>query len=250
MTPPRRPAASNTVDLIGPSVQVLFNAVLVASVYLLFAGHNHPGGGFVGGLVAGAAIAMRYITGGIDPRWIDLVRSAHVEAARHLLLVAQGAEVGDAALDLLQGGRARLRAQAVGEGALVERGDDAVVFALERPLEGCRRRSRTDVRLDIAGQPGVGPARPGDKGVGDGLTGLGQHRKSLRPALEGGRSVDAIVLQSRFRQRSHVVDRNAKGERRVFLRYHCETRDGVSSGGNEQTKAERSHSHVSDGPCA
>lgn len=66
MTPPRRPDASNTVDLIGPSVQVLFHAVLVASVYLLFAGHNHPGGGFVGGLVAGAAIAMRYITGGID----------------------------------------------------------------------------------------------------------------------------------------------------------------------------------------
>lgn len=66
MTPPRRPRASNTVDLIGPSVQVLFHAVLVASVYLLFAGHNQPGGGFVGGLVAGAAIAMRYITGGID----------------------------------------------------------------------------------------------------------------------------------------------------------------------------------------
>lgn len=66
MTPPRRPPEENTVDLIGPSIQVLFLAVLVASVYLLFAGHNGPGGGFVGGLVAGAVITMRYITGGVD----------------------------------------------------------------------------------------------------------------------------------------------------------------------------------------
>lgn len=48
------------------SVRAVFHAVLVASLYLLFAGHNWPGGGFVGGLVAGAAIAMRYVAGGID----------------------------------------------------------------------------------------------------------------------------------------------------------------------------------------
>ena len=45
---------------------VIYLAVLLASVYLLVAGHNHPGGGFVGGLVAGAGVAVRYITGGID----------------------------------------------------------------------------------------------------------------------------------------------------------------------------------------
>jgi len=48
------------------SVGVIFHTVLVGSIYLLFAGHNQPGGGFVGGLVAGAAIALRAITGGID----------------------------------------------------------------------------------------------------------------------------------------------------------------------------------------
>ena len=38
---------------------------MVGSLYLLFAGHNQPGGGFAGGIVAGAAVALRYISGGI-----------------------------------------------------------------------------------------------------------------------------------------------------------------------------------------
>jgi multicomponent Na+:H+ antiporter subunit A len=37
-----------------------FPIALVFSLYLLFAGHNAPGGGFVGGLVAGAALVLRY----------------------------------------------------------------------------------------------------------------------------------------------------------------------------------------------
>jgi multicomponent Na+:H+ antiporter subunit A len=47
------------------SMRVVFVVVMVGSLYLLFAGHNQPGGGFVGGIVAGAAIALRYISGGI-----------------------------------------------------------------------------------------------------------------------------------------------------------------------------------------
>ena len=66
MTRVRRPPASMRIDVISPSIQVIFLAVLLASVYLLFAGHNRPGGGFVGGLVAGAAIALRFIAGGLD----------------------------------------------------------------------------------------------------------------------------------------------------------------------------------------
>lgn len=45
-------------------VRAEFHVLLVVSVYLLFAGHNAPGGGFVGGLVAGAACATRYVAGG------------------------------------------------------------------------------------------------------------------------------------------------------------------------------------------
>ena len=50
------------------TTRLLFDATLVLSAYLLFAGHNQPGGGFVGGLVASAAVALRYIAGGIDVR--------------------------------------------------------------------------------------------------------------------------------------------------------------------------------------
>jgi len=52
--------------ILDRSVRVLFHPVMIASLYLLFAGHNQPGGGFVGGLVAGAAVAMQYVAGGID----------------------------------------------------------------------------------------------------------------------------------------------------------------------------------------
>jgi multicomponent Na+:H+ antiporter subunit A len=47
------------------SMRLLFTIVMVGSLYLLFVGHNHPGGGFAGGIVAGAAVALRYISGGI-----------------------------------------------------------------------------------------------------------------------------------------------------------------------------------------
>jgi multicomponent Na+:H+ antiporter subunit A len=44
--------------------RLLFHAVLVFSLFLLFAGHNAPGGGFAGGLVAGLALVLRYLAGG------------------------------------------------------------------------------------------------------------------------------------------------------------------------------------------
>jgi multisubunit Na+/H+ antiporter MnhB subunit len=52
--------------VVDVAVRVVFAAVVVGSIYLLFAGHNQPGGGFAGGIVAGAAVALRYVAGGID----------------------------------------------------------------------------------------------------------------------------------------------------------------------------------------
>jgi multicomponent Na+:H+ antiporter subunit A len=58
--PPRR------LPFVDVSVRVVFPVVLLMSLWLLFAGHNQPGGGFVGGLLAGSAVTLRYIAGGID----------------------------------------------------------------------------------------------------------------------------------------------------------------------------------------
>ncbi len=44
--------------------RLVFHIMLAASLYLLFAGHNQPGGGFAGGLVAGLALVVRYLAGG------------------------------------------------------------------------------------------------------------------------------------------------------------------------------------------
>lgn len=56
-----RPAESVVLET---AVRLVFHTVLVFGVYLLFAGHNQPGGGFVGGLVAGCAFVLRYATTG------------------------------------------------------------------------------------------------------------------------------------------------------------------------------------------
>ncbi len=61
-------------------VRILFHTIIVVSLYLLFAGHNLPGGGFAGGLVAGMALVMRYIAGG---RY-ELGAAAPTDAGRFL----------------------------------------------------------------------------------------------------------------------------------------------------------------------
>lgn len=46
--------------------RTLFHTLIVFSLFLLFTGHNAPGGGFVGGLVAGGALILRYVAEGSD----------------------------------------------------------------------------------------------------------------------------------------------------------------------------------------
>ena len=52
--------------IVDTTARLVFHSALVLSIYLLLAGHNQPGGGFTGGLVAGAALAVHYVAGGID----------------------------------------------------------------------------------------------------------------------------------------------------------------------------------------
>jgi multicomponent Na+:H+ antiporter subunit A len=72
-TPPRGQVwlmAGHTLDagLRSPILEVitrlLFHIVVLFSIYLLFAGHNAPGGGFAAGLVVGLALVLRYLAGG------------------------------------------------------------------------------------------------------------------------------------------------------------------------------------------
>ncbi|MET0303966.1 MAG: Na+/H+ antiporter subunit A [Microbacteriaceae bacterium] len=54
----------NRSILLEVVVRLIFHAVIIVSIYLLLVGHNAPGGGFAGGLVAGLALVGRYLAGG------------------------------------------------------------------------------------------------------------------------------------------------------------------------------------------
>ena len=60
--------------------RLLFPVMIMCSLYLLWVGHNAPGGGFAGGLVAGLALIIRYLAGGAD----ELDEAAPVDAGRVL----------------------------------------------------------------------------------------------------------------------------------------------------------------------
>jgi multicomponent Na+:H+ antiporter subunit A len=44
--------------------RLVFHTIVVFSMYVLFSGHNNPGGGFAAGLVTGLALMVRYLAGG------------------------------------------------------------------------------------------------------------------------------------------------------------------------------------------
>ncbi|MEL6891410.1 MAG: hydrogen gas-evolving membrane-bound hydrogenase subunit E, partial [Actinomycetota bacterium] len=62
---PGRLEAFGRLPLVDVSSRLLYANIFILSLYFLFAGHNQPGGGFVGGLTAGAAISLRYVAGGV-----------------------------------------------------------------------------------------------------------------------------------------------------------------------------------------
>jgi multisubunit Na+/H+ antiporter MnhB subunit len=61
--------------ILSACVRAEFHTLLLISLYLLFAGHNQPGGGFAGGLVAACALALRFAADGPE----GLRRTAPVE---------------------------------------------------------------------------------------------------------------------------------------------------------------------------
>lgn len=60
--------------VLSTAARLLLPLMLVFSVFLLLRGHNEPGGGFAGGLVAAAAFALYSIAEGVE-RARDLLRA-------------------------------------------------------------------------------------------------------------------------------------------------------------------------------
>jgi multicomponent Na+:H+ antiporter subunit A len=58
MAPERRSVMFEVVT------RLIFHAMIVVALFLLFSGHNAPGGGFAAGLLVGIALAVRYLAGG------------------------------------------------------------------------------------------------------------------------------------------------------------------------------------------
>lgn len=101
----QRVRPENRSILLEIIVRILFHSIIIVSLYLLFAGHNLPGGGFAGGLVAGMALVMRYIAGG---RY-ELGVAAPTDAGR-FLGVGMGIAVACAAIPLVFGAAPLTRA--------------------------------------------------------------------------------------------------------------------------------------------
>jgi multicomponent Na+:H+ antiporter subunit A len=49
--------------VLDTTLSAVFHTIIVFAIFLFFAGHNAPGGGFIAGLVAGAGLVLRVITG-------------------------------------------------------------------------------------------------------------------------------------------------------------------------------------------
>ncbi len=56
--------SQNRSLMVDVATRILFPSMMALSIYFFFAGHNAPGGGFAGGLVAALALTLRYLAGG------------------------------------------------------------------------------------------------------------------------------------------------------------------------------------------
>ena len=90
-SPRRRETGHHVSDrmvILDTASKVLYHSILVLALYFVLAGHNRPGGGFVSGLTVGAAVALRYVSGGAAAVRTTFRGPAHVILGAGLLLAA------------------------------------------------------------------------------------------------------------------------------------------------------------------
>ena len=80
--------------------RLVFHVILVVSVYVMLVGHNLPGGGFAGGLIAGLGLMVRYLSGGRE----ELDAAAPIDAGTLLGLGLAVAAVSGLLPTILGGG--------------------------------------------------------------------------------------------------------------------------------------------------
>lgn len=86
-----RPAERRRVTptvLVDTSMRVLYPSIIVLGIYFLMAGHNRPGGGFVGGLMIGAGLSLRYVARGVGAVRSSFRLPPHVILGAGLLISA------------------------------------------------------------------------------------------------------------------------------------------------------------------
>ncbi len=81
------------VFILDVVLDVVVRTALVFSLFLLFSGHNAPGGGFIAGLVAGICLILRYIARG-EEAMVALVRGRPDQLLGVGLLLAVAAGAG------------------------------------------------------------------------------------------------------------------------------------------------------------
>ena len=59
---------ARTSPIVSLAVRAVTPIALVVAAYVLFAGHNQPGGGFAAGLMLGAIVVLRTLAGIQQPR--------------------------------------------------------------------------------------------------------------------------------------------------------------------------------------
>ncbi|TVR10899.1 MAG: Na(+)/H(+) antiporter subunit B [Salinarimonadaceae bacterium] len=74
--------------ILSATARIFFTAMLLVSIWILFRGHNEPGGGFVGGLMGAAAFSILAFASGVPTARRALILHPIVLAGVGLALAA------------------------------------------------------------------------------------------------------------------------------------------------------------------
>jgi len=106
------PIRSRILDV---GVRAVFHTFLLLSLFLLFRGHNQPGGGFSGGLVAGAAFVLLWVARGPAALRFLYVAPETIAASGLCVAVATGIASLFAGGQFLESGSAVVDVAVLGE---------------------------------------------------------------------------------------------------------------------------------------